>query len=230
MKGISSDLIQQTVNRRFDNTESAKNQMPVIDRDLYMDLLCVFHDPQKFEAREFMKYPMKSLLAYLQQTHEFYLSKNLADLEYSVESMAQSDPGLEPLQQHFLAFFRKFRERLEAHINEEEHHLFPYIKALSDARVNGTLRYSASSKMKLVDFLLHHDDDLEKEIGAIVKKLQLVLETKKGSFALKMITTKLSIFETDLRIHGRIEDEVLMPMALQLEKDVLKSDSIQFGG
>ncbi|MEM8892926.1 MAG: hemerythrin domain-containing protein [Bacteroidota bacterium] len=227
MKGTSSDLIQQTIDRRFEQNASITDQASPIERDFYMDLLCVFHDPKKFEAEDFMKYSIQTLLTYLKQTHQFYLSKNLADLEYAVESMAERDTSLAPLQEHFLTFFRKFRKKLEDHINEEELHLFPYLEALSEASANGTLRYSATSKMQLVDFLLHHSDDLEQEISSIVKKLRLVIETKKGSFGLKLLTTKLSIFETDLRIHGQIEDDVLMPKALQLEKDILQSANIR---
>lgn len=80
-----------------------------------------------------------------------------------------------------------------------------------------------------MDFLLHHSDDLENEIHLFVKKLETIAASYDDNFAFRMMITRLSVFELDLRIHGKIEDEVLMPLALQLENDVLGSDNLQFG-
>ncbi len=230
MKGSSSDVLHQAIDRRFAIDHAETNEVVAINNDFYMDILSVFHAPECFDPDDFKKYPVEVILDYLKRTHQFYLQKNLPELSFAAATMAEREPRLVTLQEMFLTFFTDFRDELEKHIAEEETHLFPYLEALGKADAIGKLNYDASSKMKLLDFLLHHNDDLENHLQDLVKKLELMAEGAKDSFALKMMITRLSFFELDLRIHGRLEDEVLMPMALQLEKDVLKSDSIQFGG
>lgn len=229
MKSPFSEILDQTINRRFENGIAQIKEQPKLNNDFYMDLLCVFHAPDQFKATDSMKYPVEVILGYLKQTHEFYLTKNLSEIELAIGTITQRQPGLAPLQELVLSFFTGFKDRLESHILEEEAHLFPYIEALCGTQAKVKLTYNAKNKMKLMDLLLHHSDDLENEIHLFVKKLETIAASYDDNFAFRMMITRLSVFELDLRIHGKIEDEVLMPLALQLENDVLGSDNLQFG-
>lgn len=227
MKNATSDVLHQAIDRRFEVEQSSAEGAVSLNNDFYMDVLSVFHAPERFIAEDFQKYPVSIVLEYLKRTHKFYLKKNLPELSFAADTMAKRDPRLAVVQQMFLSFFNDFRIKLEKHIAEEEAHLFPYLDALCKAEHTGKLAVTAASKMKLLDFLVHHNDDLENELQELVKKIELMAEGKKDSFALKMMITRLNFFELDLRIHGRLEDEVLMPLALQLEKVVLESADIQ---
>ncbi|MEQ8714219.1 MAG: hemerythrin domain-containing protein [Cyclobacteriaceae bacterium] len=222
----SSDILQQAIDRRFDGATSANSDAVAINNDFYMDVLSVFHAPERFDAEDFQKYPVEVILDYLRRTHGFYLTKNLPELDFAAATLAKREPRLVALQETILSFFTDFRSKLEKHISEEESQLFPYLDMLIQAKGND--QKVDNTRSKLIDFMVHHSDDLEDELNATVKKMEMIAEGTKDSFALKMMITRLTFFELDLRIHGRLEDEVLMPLALQLEKDVVGSDKLRY--
>ena len=222
MKGSSSDVLHQAIDRRFADDQSVKTEAVSINNDFYMDVLSVFHAPERFNPADFQKYPIEIILDYLRRTHHFYVTKNLPELEFAAATLAKREPRLAPMQELILNFFTEFREKLEKHISEEEARLFPYLDTLCESRVTGKLPNDDSAKQQLMGFLVHHDDDLEDQLQEFVRKLDLITEETKDSFSLKMMITRLTFFELDLRIHGRLEDEVLMPLAIEMEKELLK--------
>lgn len=214
-----AEILEETINRRFEQKNIPQTSHHSPDSDFYMDLLCVFHSPDRFEASDFMKYPLTVILNYLRKTHQLYLNRSLAALEFAAATLASREPELAHVQEMVEEFFTKFKQNLEAHIQEEEKHLFPYIDNLSKIIGNGQNNQYKSSN-RLMDFMLHHDDELEAAMSNMVKQLADLPKTYKDSFAFRMLLTRFSIFELDLRIHGKMEDEVLVPMALQMEQRI----------
>ncbi len=214
-----AEILEETINRRFDHATSTDHNRDAIDKEFYIDLLCVFHDPDRFEASDFTKHSIGVILNYLRQTHKLYLNRSLAELEYAAATLAAKEPELSHVQEIVQEFFGRFKQSLETHIQEEEQHLFPYIDYLSKITGNGDKGQFTSSN-RLMDFMLHHDDELEAAMSDMVNQLSKMPATYQSSFAYRMLLTRFSIFELDLRIHGKMEDEVLVPMALQLEQQV----------
>ena len=218
-----SETYKQLIDRRFDDIASAEITAPAgLNADFYMDLLCVFHEPSKFQAEDFFQYSIEQVLFYLRQTHQFYLTRSFDEIDMAIASMTRNKSEMAPLQRSLEEFFSTFKSHLIDHIQEEEQHLFPYIDALAKAKTSGQFVYDLSGKVKLIDFLLHHSDDMEEQMSALVARLEKVVEDHTDSFAFRMLVSRLAVLELDLRIHGRIEEEVLMPLALKLEESVLK--------
>ncbi|MEM9326711.1 MAG: hypothetical protein AAGA85_13690 [Bacteroidota bacterium] len=220
-----SDTYNQLIDRRFEDISRVEITAPSgLNSDFYMDLLCVFHEPSKFSAEDFFQYSIEQVLLYLRQTHQYYLSRSFDEIDLAITSMTRNTPEMAPLQRSLEEFFSTFKTHLIEHIQEEEEHLFPYVDALAKAKDSGQFVYDLSGKVKLIDFLLHHSDDMEEELSSLVSKLGHVVEDHADSFAFRMLVSRLAVLELDLRIHGRIEEEVLMPLALKLEESVLKAD------
>jgi len=214
------DIYHELIERRFREENKCVGLTKSINDDFYVDLLCVFHQPESFKAEDFLNYSLSSILLYLRQTHLLYTNKVLEEISASIEELSKSDKKFEKLQTSLQLFFDKFRADLEEHIQEEEKHLFPYIDTLIDSKELPKPGFDLERKIQLIDFLLHHDDSHEEDL----KKLTLALNKTSSfddSFAFRMLVNRLSLFELDLRIHAKMEEEVLMPMALALEKSIL---------
>ena len=216
------DFYNQLIDSRFPDKPEMEGARKEISNDLYIDLQCAFHNPDHLNLRNFQKYPIEEILVYLRQTHKLYLSKSLNKISESIEYLTNTDDKFIPLQISLHNFFKGFRKDLEEHIEEEEQHLFPYIEALlaANSATNQTSDFNWKQKVQVVNFLMHHNDSHEKDLQQLTVALQ---ESKsfQDSFAFKMLVNHLSIFELDLRIHAKMEEEVLLARAIDLEKSVL---------
>ena len=120
-----------------------------------------------------------------------------------------------------------FTKEMIEHIEEEEKNLFPYIDTLLEARESKVLNYTAQQKICLMSFILEHDDHVEEQLHELIESMDEQLEHFTDSFSYRMLLNHLKTFELDLKIHARMEEEVLIPRSIVLEKEVLKDDSIR---
>jgi regulator of cell morphogenesis and NO signaling len=223
---LTTDLLERQVTRRFTNfsniPDTEINKL-VTNQNLIVDLLCAFNKPESFSASDFVSYPIPVLIDYLRKTHELYKQKSLREILMVIEQLDGSDDGLIKLQSTLFDFFVKFKVDLEKHIAEEEEVLFPFIEKLIDGQYHNLLG-SSSPNTILADFLQNHDNSLEKELHNLALALEALTDLYFDSFAFRMLVNRLVIFELDLRIHGMIEEEVLITKALELERSLLNLD------
>ncbi|MEM0940849.1 MAG: hypothetical protein AAGI25_13800 [Bacteroidota bacterium] len=221
---INSDLLGRQIESRFAGIYKESNDSLLkasIDEDFYLDLLCVFNDPERFEASDFINYSLTSILLYLKKTHDLYTSKSLHEVESAIADLSKKDSHLLKLQLSLQRFFSNFQMELEAHIKVEEDKLFPYIETLLFAKDQNSLSNVSNQELSLKGFLEHHNDHLEKDLNNLVNSLKELSKKYKDSFAFRMLVNKIFMFELDLRIHGKIEEEVLIPKAILLEEKLL---------
>ena len=221
---LTPELLERQLTRRFSSSNKNSGQF-TINKDLYIDLLCVFNDPNKFKASDFLDYPLPSILLYLKKTHELYKSKNLQEIVMAVEKLDEQDGVISALRFSLSSFFAKFKKDLEGHIQEEEVKLFPYVESLLISE-NSHRSSLPIQRTILGDFLNQHDDHLERDLFNLVKALENLSDKYSDSFAFRMLLNKVSIFELDLRVHAKIEEEVLVPKAIALEKKVFGKNVI----
>ncbi|MEM8567432.1 MAG: hemerythrin domain-containing protein [Bacteroidota bacterium] len=216
---LSTDQFSQQINRRFTGSKEMDGTVnSTLDEDFFVDLLCVFNDPERFDASDFMDYPISSILLYLKKTHELYTTESLQGVTNAIEVLSKRNPELSTLKVGLDNFFSNFRNKLEEHIEEEEKTLFPYVESLINAK-DGDSMIKTTTESVLTDFLKHHDDELEEDLRDLVVALKtLPKKYNDDSFAFRMLLNKVSIFERDLNVHGKIEEQVLIPKALVLEK------------
>lgn len=165
------------------------------------------------EKLELNIYSVDLIIEYLKHAHHLmiknrltYISKLIAGLEGDQDKLA-ADLKL---------IFPFFVEDFIRHIYHEEDTLFSYILTLNREvlrkSVSGSL-YEAMEKHSIRDYALQHkgDDDM--------KGLRTFTNgyTYGDNLHLKVIMSELKAFDEELRIHARIEDEILFPKALNLE-------------
>ena len=196
------------------------------ERAFHNELEFVFVNPDLFNAKQFFVYPIQTIIDYLQKTHVFYIEKCLHEIALAIDKLSFiNDHGRYwlPVLTHT---FSLYDQELRRHIQEEEEELIPYVSSLLKAKDTGSMNQTFERKLKLINHLLHHNDDAEQKLRILID----LLESKSAHFddqlALNMLLTKLKTFERDLIIHARIEDEVLLPKALLLEKEILNDPGI----
>lgn len=121
------------------------------------------------------------------------------------------------------ASFERVSENLEAHMKEEEEVLFPYLTLLETALVHDT-PISNPFFRNVGHLIMTEEHDLEehrlREIRSIAGHYR---STVADGCCYEEIYRGLRLFERDLHEHIHLENNVLFPRALKLEKQVIRA-------
>ena len=165
-------------------------------------------------------YPIDLVVAYLKHTHFVFIKERLPYLSKLIHSLRDTDQDEVVKDLRFI--FPLFVEDLIHHIYQEEDELFSYILALHQACREPNLSsrvYYDLEKRSIQDFAVHHsadDDDMEG-----IRNIVHNYDTRRaGSLHLRVVYAELQQFERDLKVHASVENEILFPKALALEKQV----------
>ncbi len=161
------------------------------------------------------------LADYIVNTHHSYVRKYLPELRaYSLKvSKVHGDhhPELVPIQ----ILVEKINEELTDHMQQEENVLFTYVKEIAKARNTGlTLNRQGKDLQNLID-------ELEKEHDFVGRCFDKIRDLS-NSYAIpadacasyKLLFTMLQEFEDDLHIHIHLENNILFPKAIEMEKNL----------
>lgn len=160
---------------------------------------------------------LSELVIYLECSHRNYLQKKFPELEQTLNALFlyHEDFALNLMVKKL----RELIHHLEKHILQEEQNTIPYIIYLLDlkaGRVPESFMYM--NRVRLRENIKEHDfiEDQLAELSSEISALQL----KNSSIAFNLLVSQLDFLVRDIRLHGRIEDELVMPAALVLENEL----------
>ena len=160
------------------------------------------------------------LVRHIVDTHHRYVRQALpeitAGLRHLVNQHGVAHPGLHRVRQTFA----QLGEELLAHLEKEEHILFPYITELAGAheRIG---RLPPSPFGTIANPVRMMEDDHQNALGLIAGLRELAdgyAPPPDWAPADAACYAALARFEADLREHIRLENTVLFPGALDLEE------------
>lgn len=163
--------------------------------------------------------PVDLVIEYLKHTHHLFIKQKLPYIARLIENLK---PGVTPLVKDLQIVFPLFVEDFIHHIYEEEDTLFTYISLLAASlkkKVNTSKLFLEMEKHSLQKCAMEHDthDDEMQGIRKITNGY--ALDSHIG-LHLRVVFAELKDFEKELKLHARIENEILFPKALALEEEV----------
>lgn len=185
----------------------------------FISVLLHAFEGNSFSAADFDSFPVELIVEYIQRTHVFYLQKKLPEIEQSILLLSGLYTDHHPILAVLHNFFSRYCEDLTTHIRAEETMLLPYI-ALLNRSVGAPGPYSeyilARRQHSIAGFLAEHHDT-EDELKDVRATIRLYDPPVTNASLYRVLLTQLETFEQDLCVHACIEDQVLIPKALQLE-------------
>ncbi len=181
-----------------------------INVNFFLAIVNTFHNDNYFPGNEMREFSPVEIVSYLKRTHQYYTDYVLPKLESLLHQLiASSKENTKEL--HMVdVFYRKYKQELIQHINDEEERVFPYVVHL------------AEKKEKTGDYSIH---SFEKEHTNVDEKLNdlknLIIKYINPDYN-KNICNEFLItlfrFENDIKDHARIEDKMMLPITLELEE------------
>lgn len=173
----------------------------------------------------FEKWSLEFLADYIVHVHHYYLQKTLPELEPALNHFIEEHQKKYPHLAELHTGFEIFHKEIIPHLKEEEEIIFPYIRQVARAWRNNdsyggllvrTLRKPINTVM-----------DQEHKIlsGLILKWRELTNHynpPEKACVSHRVIFAKLKELDNDLVQHMHLENDILFPQAMQIEKELLR--------
>lgn len=144
---------------------------------------------------------------FLHNSHNYYLQYKYPHIRANL--LSALDPGHADINPIIVKYFDDYIAEVGAHFSYEEHTVFPYVEALTDGHADGT--YSISM------FTRQHDHEVEEKLSELKN---IILRYYSTSVPYRMYDVLVDIYncEEDLKQHAQIEDNILVPLIMRLEK------------
>jgi regulator of cell morphogenesis and NO signaling len=164
------------------------------------------------------EWPAAFLADYIVQVHHRYVRQILPELSAYAGKVARVHGDRHPELLEIRQLVQDISDEMTAHMFKEENILFPYIKILD----NKTGAHQAGAPFSTVQAPINMMEMEHESAGGIMARIrELTLdytlpEGACGSY--RLLYSLLEDFEKDLHIHVHLENNILFPKAIELEK------------
>lgn len=190
------------IRKRLENIDS-------LSKEFLDQLEATFLDVDQFDARQFDAFPLAEIFSYLKTSHVYYLEIWLPKIENTLQELTVKFGNKYLSVQVLRMFLRKYKTELINHIEHEEQVLFAFVEGM----LQGT--YSTEKKNFVISHFLHtHNDNVVLHLDELKKDLCTFDAELKNNMVFQVLFNQLSIFQSDLLVHGLIEDSVFMKKVL----------------
>jgi len=223
---IDTSKVYQIVTERFE-AMSDSNGKPFqkmgnsigMNPELIELILDLYNNDEDFPFEKMQKFSIEEILNYLQATHRYYLTKKLPEIEQSLVHIFIKYGQSHQLLASLAYFFNDYKTNLIEHIRLEERDLFPYIRTLIEAsKESAEAKKTALNPDFSIKKFIEAHTPIEDELEEVSKLISLYSGNDPMPLPYKIFLNQVSFLELELRKHAIIEDYVLVPMAIELEK------------
>jgi len=175
------------------------------------------------ENTNYENWPLDLLADYIQKTHHKYVTRQSAILLPYLEKICKVHGDAHPELLEINTLFNQTAAAMATHMIEEESILFPFIKQLVNSEEEGSGLIPPSFKtVENPVAMMKEDHDAEGErFREIVKLSSNYTPPSDACNTYKVTFGLLQEFENDLHKHIHLENNILFPKAIKLEKVLL---------
>lgn len=178
---------------------------------------------------QFSEWPLDFLADYITHVHHAYLRQQLPSLKDHLESFVAGHSKKFSNLTDLETEYRRLHLVLLSQMQQEEERIFPYIRKLNRAYKNGEpyAGLLVRTLRKPIEEVMNRENIKIKNILVRIRELadQYRLP-EKPCVSHRVVYSKLKELDNDLVQHLHLENDILFPRALQMEKELaLKNDS-----
>jgi len=190
-----------------------------ISSDFFLAIINTFHNPDYFPEEALLSFSPLMIIDYLQNTHAYYLEYSVPRIDNLLNKLLGDCTDHCKELNMIESFYKKYNEELLIHIRNEDEKIFPYVRNLHQYAENKQNNQDKLEKYSIRQFEKEHtsvDEKLNDLKNLILKYLKPAYDQNNCNEFL----FALFQFEQDLKDHARIEDKILVPKVLELEKQM----------
>jgi regulator of cell morphogenesis and NO signaling len=176
---------------------------------------------QHADERDWQTAPLDELVTHIVATHHEYLKVELPALDKRLAKVHEVHGARDPVTlARMVEVFGALREELEMHMQKEEVILFPFIQQYGVATARGLPlpKVPFGSIANPIRVMEREHDTAGDELGELRRLTGNYQLPIYACSTVKALYEGLQSFEADLHIHIHLENNILFPRAIALEK------------
>lgn len=211
-------------NRTIHDACKGKN----IDPEVVLNDLENVISEQGNTATDYKSWPLDLLADYIEKKHHRYVEDKILEIKPYLEKICkvhgEHHPELFEIQEQFNASAGE----LAAHMKKEEFILFPFVRKLAKAK-HDHLKVSAppfGTVQNPVQMMMNEHATEGDRFSRIESLSNHYTPPQDGCNTYKVTFALLKEFEQDLHLHIHLENNILFPETIALEKELLAKENI----
>jgi len=171
-------------------------------------------------SRDWQREPLSELIAHINGTHHRYVREEIARLTPLMDKVCGKHGPHHPELLHIQAIFHGLAQELTSHMMKEEMVLFPYVSRMEEAVIEGepVLPAPFGTVANPVAMMEHEHDAAGDALRAMRSATNGYVVPEGACASYQTLYRGLEEFETDLHQHIHLENNILFPRALAMEK------------
>ncbi|MEZ5037401.1 MAG: iron-sulfur cluster repair di-iron protein [Chitinophagales bacterium] len=170
---------------------------------------------------DYNSWPLDLLADYVEKKHHRYVEKAIPEILPYLEKITRVHGSRHAELEEVLALFNEGAGELTKHMKKEELILFPYIRKMVKAEAAKTTIEAAFGTVQNPIEQMMHEHDAEGEryrkISALTNNYTV---PEDGCNTYRVTLSLLKEFEDDLHLHIHLENNILFPKSILLEKQL----------
>lgn len=173
-------------------------------------------------ATDYESWPLDLLADYIVKTHHRYSEAQITKIKPYLEKITQVHGDRHPELAEINKIFNAIAGEIAAHTKKEEIMVFPFIKKLVNAKENNLPYENPRSKTveDPVNMLKHEHDDQGDAFKKMAELSDDYTTPEDGCNTYRVTFGLLKEFQQDLHKHIHLENNILFPKAIALEKEL----------
>jgi regulator of cell morphogenesis and NO signaling len=174
----------------------------------------------KTKDRNWQMEPLADLVVHINHTHHKYTREEIARLGPLFDKVVSVHGKNHPELQHIRATFRGLAQELTMHMMKEEAVLFPYIVRMEEAVIQQepVLPPPFGTVQNPVAMMMHEHDSAGDALRAMSQASAGYTPPGDACVSYQTLYKALADFETDLHQHIHLENNILFPRAIEMER------------
>jgi regulator of cell morphogenesis and NO signaling len=175
----------------------------------------------RYTALPYNDWELNFLADFIVNTHHSYVNKTMPELTFYANKVMKVHSGQHPELIRIKQLVDMITNELTTHMMKEEKILFPYVHDIVNAKKNNTKVQSQFGSIQNPINMMEMEHESVGEAYEEIKQLN-------GNYTLpadacssyKILYKMLEEFENDLNLHIHLENNILFPKAIELEKSL----------
>lgn len=189
-----------------------------INTDLFCAFAGLYIGNEVDDELEFDENDAMDMVTFLRSSHRYYSEQIYPEIMKLINEMGELNEHKE--MKLVSVFFAEYFKEVTVHLDYENNIFHPYILWLI-GRLTGMSTNPYPSAYSVEQYRAHHDD-IEEKLNDLKRLLIKYLPLEKDQIVRRKLLLLLSELELDLRIHSEIEELILMPLTMKLEKKLIE--------
>lgn len=177
---------------------------------------------QSGEYQNYNEWSLDFLIDYIINNHHKFSRSKLLEIGRYTKKVAMVHGNQHPELEEIYYEFTKLHREIINHLDKEEEILFPYVKILVEAKEKGQQPETPDfGKAAHPISMMEHEHD---EAGDAMRKIRGLSNDftppEDACTTYRLLFENLEAFEKDLHKHVHLENNILFPKAIQLERSL----------